>query len=80
MGYCAINRGNYRLGLVGLWISSSFQNNQVQIAAEKYQQTALDNYFNQMTDILLIDKKLGSYQIGTENPNSNNLDSIFPTH
>ncbi|NEU83222.1 pentapeptide repeat-containing protein [Nostoc sp. UIC 10630] len=63
------------LGLVGLWINYSFQNNQVQIAAERYQQTALDNYFNQMTDIL-IDKKLGSYQIGTENQNSNNLDSF----
>ncbi|MFS0519189.1 pentapeptide repeat-containing protein [Nostoc sp. UIC 10607] len=73
------------LGLVGLWISYSFQNNQVQIAAERYQQTALDNYFNQMTDIL-IDKKLGSLyhlitdtdnpSIHTDNQQSNNLDSI----
>jgi uncharacterized protein YjbI with pentapeptide repeats len=64
------------LGLIGAGINYNFQQHQKYIENERYQQAALENYFKEMTDII-VEKKLGTlHHVRTEKQKLNEQDPI----
>jgi uncharacterized protein YjbI with pentapeptide repeats len=64
------------LAAVGLFINYSLEQSQKKIENDRYQQAALENYFQQMTNIL-VDKKLGAlYHVHLDNQLPNYQDSF----
>lgn len=64
------------LAAVGLFINYNLEQSQKRIETERYQQAALENYFKEMTNIL-VDKKLGAlHHIHTDSQQSDRQYSI----